>query len=237
MRCWQVEQLRLVNECVGDTQTFSTVVSEAQRLGFEFCSFGMKSPVPLVAPKVAWCSNYPPAWQARYNECQYLRVDPTVAHAIVSDESVVWSDEVFAACPDLRREAGAHGLVHGWAQPRRDARGMVSLLTLARREPPLEPAELAHKADRLQWLSHLCHEGMLKAWGQVLAASVEGELTAREREVLRWSCEGKTSSEVAQILGVTEATVNFHTRAACAKLGATNRTAAAVRAALMGLLW
>ena len=35
----------------------------------------------------------------------------------------------------MREEAKACGLVHGWAQPRRDAAGMVSLLTCARAEP------------------------------------------------------------------------------------------------------
>ncbi|HSI50341.1 MAG TPA: LuxR family transcriptional regulator [Ideonella sp.] len=237
MTCWQLEQLRVVSAAVSPTDTFAAVVAEANRLGFQYASFGLKSPVPIVAPRVAWCSNYPPDWEQLYNKRGYIRRDPTVAHAITSDESVCWSDALFAACPELLENARSFGLNHGWAQPRRDARGMVSLLTLCRSDPPIESAELEQKADRMQWLSHVCHEGMCRIWGHVLQDSVDGSLSARELDVLRWSCEGKTALDIAQIIGIAEATVNYHARSACAKLGAGNRTAAAVRAAVMGLLW
>jgi LuxR family transcriptional regulator len=190
-----------------------------------------------VAPRVLWCSNYPAAWQKRYKEQGYLRRDPTVAHAITSDEPILWSDELFADCPDMRAEARSFGLVHGWAQPRRDALGMVSLLSCVRSEPAITDDELNAKIQRLQWLSYLCHVGMLKHWGPALRGNPETALSDRELEVLRWSCDGKTSADMAQIIGVSEATVNFHMRNACLKLGSGNKTAAAVRAALMGLLW
>lgn len=237
MTFWQLEQLRVVTAAVGPTDTFAAVVAEANRLDFQYVSFVLKSPLPIVAPRVAWCSNYPPDWAQLYNDRGYIRRDPMVAHAITSDEPVRWSDELFADCPDILDNARSFGLNHGWAQPRHDARGMASLLTLCRSDPVIESAEIDQKADRLQWLSHVCHEGMCKVWSHVLQVSVDGSLSARELDVLRWSCEGKTAADVAQILGIAEATVNYHARSACAKLGAANRTAAAVRAAVMGLLW
>ncbi|UXH77465.1 autoinducer binding domain-containing protein [Roseateles amylovorans] len=236
MNCWQVQQLRLVSSAADTDETFQTILAEVNRLGFQYCSFGMKAPVPLIAPRVLWCSNYPEAWKTRYEQGDFLRRDPTVAHAIVSDEPILWSDALFATCPELRLEARAHGLAHGWAQPRRDSRGMVSLLTCARTDPPICEEELQAKAERLQWLSYLCHEAMLKHWDSSLRDKGDLDLSAREREVLRWSCDGKTSADMAQIIGVSEATVNFHMRNACQKLGTGNKTAAAVMAALMGLL-
>ena len=237
MKSWQVSQLRQISTAGTSEETFSVVVTEAAKIGFQYCSFGMKAPVPLAAPRATWCSNYPLAWQQRYNEMGYIRRDPTVAHALVSDAAVLWSDQLFAASPEIRNEAGRHGLVHGWAQPRRDAQGMVSLLTLVRAHPPITPAEEAEKSERLKWLSFVCHEGMLKVWGELLQEGVAAALSGREIEVLRWTSDGKTSEDIAQILGLSEATVNFHVRNACAKLGTTNKTAATVRAALMGLLW
>jgi LuxR family transcriptional regulator len=237
MKCWQADQLRLVGTATDTEETFEAVVAEVTRLGFRYCSFGMKAPVPLVAPRVLWCSNYPIEWQKRYEERGYLRCDPTVAHAIVSDKPVLWSDELFAPCPEMRAEAVSFGLVHGWAQPRRDASGNVSLLTCARPEPAIGADEFAAKSERVQWLSYLCHEGMMKHWGPSLRDEPESSLSDRELEVLRWSCDGKTSADIAQIINLSEATVNFHMRNACTKLGTTNRTAAAVRAALLGLLW
>jgi LuxR family transcriptional regulator, quorum-sensing system regulator SolR len=237
MKCWQLDQLRLIGSAGGTDETFATVLAEVNRLGFDFCSFGMKAPVPLIAPRVLWCSNYPEAWKGRYEQQGYLRRDPTVAHAITSDEPVVWDDALFASCPELRDEARAHGLVHGWAHPRRDARGFVSLLSCARAEPEISEAEAAAKTERFQWLSYLCHDGMLKHWDVALNGTVQAELSQRELEVLRWCCDGKTSADMAMIIGLSEATVNFHIRNACVKLGTGNKTAAAVRAALMGLLW
>lgn len=237
MKSWQADQLQLVVSATNTDETFDTVVAEVSRLGFPYCSFGMKAPVPLVAPRVLWCSNYPLEWQRRYEAQGYLRCDPTVAHAITSDEPVLWSDELFAACPELRVEAKSFGLVHGWAQPRRDAAGMVSLLTCARTEPEVSPQEFKAKQERVQWLSYLCHEGMSRHWGASLRGDPELLLSERELEVLRWSCDGKTSADIAQIINLSEATVNFHVRNACNKLGTSNRTAAAVRAALLGLLW
>jgi DNA-binding NarL/FixJ family response regulator len=57
------------------------------------------------------------------------------------------------------------------------------------------------------------------------------DLNDREIEVLTWVARGKTSAEIAQILGLTKRTVDFHTDNARAKLGAATRTEAAIKAA------
>jgi DNA-binding response OmpR family regulator len=56
-------------------------------------------------------------------------------------------------------------------------------------------------------------------------------LNDREIEVLTWVARGKTSAEIAQILGLTKRTVDFHTDNARGKLGAATRTEAAIKAA------
>jgi len=61
-------------------------------------------------------------------------------------------------------------------------------------------------------------------------------LTEREREVLRWTAEGKTAFEIGLIVGLTERTVNFHIGRVLIKLAATNKTQAAVKAARLGIL-
>lgn len=57
------------------------------------------------------------------------------------------------------------------------------------------------------------------------------DLTDREVETLTWAARGKTSSEIAQILGLTKRTVDFHIDNARMKLNATTRMHAAVKAA------
>jgi DNA-binding response OmpR family regulator len=56
-------------------------------------------------------------------------------------------------------------------------------------------------------------------------------LNGREIEVLTWVARGKTSAEIAQILGLSKRTVDFHTDNARGKLGAATRTEAAIKAA------
>lgn len=38
----------------------------------------------------------------------------------------------------------------------------------------------------------------------------EMRFSKREKEILKWTAEGKTSSEIAMILSISENTVNFH---------------------------
>jgi DNA-binding response OmpR family regulator len=56
-------------------------------------------------------------------------------------------------------------------------------------------------------------------------------LNNREVEVLTWAARGKTSTEIAQILGLTKRTIDFHIDNARGKLGAATRTEAAIKAA------
>jgi DNA-binding NarL/FixJ family response regulator len=64
----------------------------------------------------------------------------------------------------------------------------------------------------------------------------EIHLTDREREVLTWVGRGKTSSEIAIILGIRERTVNFHCDQAMRRLDVINRTQAVVKAIDQGLI-
>ena len=56
-------------------------------------------------------------------------------------------------------------------------------------------------------------------------------LNDREVETLTWVARGKTSAEIAQILGLTKRTVDFHIDNARAKLDAATRTEAVIKAA------
>src|SRR6266404_1573785 len=55
-------------------------------------------------------------------------------------------------------------------------------------------------------------------------------LTARATETLLWLSQGKTNSDIATILGITESTVKKHVQEIFEKLGAETRGAATVRA-------
>ena len=62
------------------------------------------------------------------------------------------------------------------------------------------------------------------------------DLSGREVEALTWVARGKTSAEIAQILGLSKRTVDFHIDNAREKLGAATRTQAVMKAADGGLI-
>lgn len=61
-------------------------------------------------------------------------------------------------------------------------------------------------------------------------------LSAREKEVLDWLKQGKSSWDISIILGISERTVNYHVYNIMQKLGATNRPQALAVAARLGLI-
>lgn len=60
------------------------------------------------------------------------------------------------------------------------------------------------------------------------AESALDELTRRELDVLRGICEGKSNKEIARDLDVQEVTIKLHVKTLSRKLGAKNRTHAAM---------
>jgi DNA-binding NarL/FixJ family response regulator len=61
-------------------------------------------------------------------------------------------------------------------------------------------------------------------------------LSAREIQALTLVAQGRTSFEIAGILGMSKRTVDYHVENACAKLKATTRTQAATKAAIGKLI-
>lgn len=53
---------------------------------------------------------------------------------------------------------------------------------------------------------------------------------------MRWTAAGKTAAEISAIMNLSARTVTFHIGNAVKKLNARNKTEAAVRAAVLGLL-
>ena len=133
-------------------------------------------------------------------------------------------------------EARSFGLQAGLVHTCRDASGVGGMLTLARAGETVTTAEWQAKAGHILWLVQAVHLCMARIVAPKLLPALAVELNQREAEVLRWTGEGKTSGEIADILNITERTVNFHIGKAIAKLNAVNKTAAVLRAAMLGLL-
>lgn len=219
-----------------EAQLFDVIAKLALDLGFTYCAYGMRMPLPLSNPKTIIINNYSKAWQQRYADMQYLTIDPTVAHGLTSTRPLVWSNAMSSSPSQaFWDDAASYGLKTGWAQSSFDAKGMIGMLSMSRSDDALSADELSDKSLRMSWLVQAAHEALAAVIAK-RAPQAPIELTSREAEVLRWTAEGKTSGEVGQIMDISERTVNFHVNNAIQKLGVTNKTAAVIKALLLRLL-
>ena len=92
----------------------------------------------------------------------------------------------------------------------------------------LAPAELVDAVDILM-------SGEIYLPEDALSDMTHG-LTPREVEVVRGIAGGKSNKEIARDLGVQEVTVKLHVKTLSRKLGARNRTHAAMLARDLGLV-
>ena len=228
--------LTALDRAPSEQAVFEALQTEALRLGFEHCAYGLRLAVPVSNPKVITLNNYPVSWQERYMRAGYLNIDPSVRHGRLSQEPLVWTDEVFASARDLWDEAREHGLRVGWAQSSLDGFGVGGMLTLSRSTELLGAQELAAKESEMRWLVQAAHLALSRFMKPRYAVQPETPLTPREIEVLKWTADGKTAADIGAILSISVPTVNFHIKNVVHKMGAANKTAAVVQALLSGLL-
>ncbi|WP_211333133.1 LuxR family transcriptional regulator [Pseudorhodoferax soli] len=226
------EELR---EVTSVDEAFAAIVNAAREVGFDSCAYGYQHPLPFSRSEIFLLNNYAKDWRERYDDAQYLGVDPTVIRARASIEPIVWSNKLFRGAAQLWDEARSFGLRHGWAQSCFSPDGGVGLLSLARGDEPLSELELRVKDIELRWLVNVAH-GALSPWAVSISKRRSRKLTRREIEVLRWAGDGKTADETGRIISRSRFTVDFHFKNAMRKLGVRTRTAALARAAAMGLL-
>ncbi|TVP57559.1 MAG: LuxR family transcriptional regulator [Halomonadaceae bacterium] len=232
----QEEQINGLMRISNEKTLMESMERIVRSLGFDYCAYGLRTPIPVTQPKIVTLNNYSNEWNRHYRSQDYFAIDPTIKHGIRSTLPIVWSDRVFANAGELWADARAAGLRVGWAQASRDHRGSAGLLTLARGGDPLTRSELQDKQPQLVWLAQVSHAALSRLLLPTLAPELEVALSPRETEVMRWSAAGKTAGETADILGISERTACFHIGNALCKLNCTNKTAAAVKAVSLGLL-
>jgi LuxR family quorum-sensing system transcriptional regulator SolR len=242
MRCgesmelpWQDAYQRFQN-AGSEQQLFAQIADLAKNLGFEYCCYGIRMPLPVSKPKVAIFDTYPAGWMAHYQENNFLQIDPMVREGMRSTRLIVWPDAPQEDSRKLWEDARDFGLSYGAAQSSWGAHGVGGLLTISRSTNQLTPVEIDDLTLKMSWLSNMAHALMSQFLVPKLAPEANLVLTPREREVLCWTGEGKTSCEIGQILNISERTVNFHINNILFKLSATNKVQAVVKAIAMGLI-
>jgi DNA-binding CsgD family transcriptional regulator len=123
------------------------------------------------------------------------------------------------------------GVVHHITAPRFGARGLMGYGVLFFRE------QVEHPALRAA-LCMLIWSGVKRATDLARGGSLEraSPLTRRQAEALSLCAQGKSDWDIAQLLGVSEATAHEHMEGAKRRLGVKTRVQAVAKAIQMGWL-
>ena len=236
MNAWLIDLLTAMDGAASERAVYGEILRAAVKLEFEYCAYGVRTPWPVSRPEALMINNYPAHWRERYVRQRYVDIDPTVRRALQSDKPFVWTPKLFASAPAFWEEARGAGLRVGWAQSSFAGASPRGMLTVARSATPLWPTERASKERRLRILTTVAHQRLSQLMLPAQTTRRGAILTKREVEVLQWTADGKTTLEIADLLGLSECTVRFHVRNVITKLNVANKTAAAVYAAMSGML-
>jgi DNA-binding CsgD family transcriptional regulator len=176
-----------------------------------------------------------PEWSRRYVARGYAGSSTIASEMLVTSSSYTWSSVIQrrGINPDQARiwnEASDFGLTDGLFTPVRWSDGGYAAVVLSGHKPVLEDPFLAVSAEVLS--------GYYSSEVRRLtsASATKAVLTNRQRECLAWVRAGKSSADIAGILGISMLTVDEHVAEACRKLGVRSRVQAAVEAALAGII-
>jgi LuxR family quorum-sensing system transcriptional regulator SolR len=237
METWQEDHLNSLLTIESEHQLFDEIALLAKDMGFDYCAYGIQMSVPISRPFVASFDNFSNDRMACQQErSRYLESESRLQIDLKARYEALAPIADGMNAPGLWSEARAQGLHYGWTQFSRDASGSIGMLTLARTVAQLSAYELFENKVKMAWLAQFSHATMSRLLVPKYAPETLITMTLREKEVLRWTAEGKTAYEIGQILAVSERTVNFHINNVVTKLGASNKTQAAVKAATLGML-
>ncbi|AZE96711.1 Transcriptional activator protein SolR [Pseudomonas orientalis] len=217
------------------TSVFEMVVNHTYELGFQYCSFTLSSQAKSNQTDPVHLDNHPIEWRNIYKRAHFFDIDPVVSQCKNSVLPIVWDQKIFSSTPQLWELAQSFGVHLGWTQAVHDFQGVFSMLTLTRGKGEVSAEELYEKAGQVLWLCHAMHAVVAKKYADNAHVNTPAKLTARETEVLKWSAMGKTASEIAAILCLSERTVGFHISSTFKKLGVHNKIQAVLSASKAGL--
>jgi len=200
---WRVDFIDRINNAKSESQVMETATKISCSLGFDYCAFGIQCNSSLTKPATGLFNNYPERWRERYVSENYIAIDPTVSHALSSTTPLVWDEAVFSEARDFWEDARMHGVSAGWGMPTRGQGSTVGLLSFSRPDKAIALPELDAIELRLIYLANLTHAAMGQHWLPKNVPETTCHISPREREVLLWTAEGKTTAETSKIIGIS----------------------------------
>lgn len=233
---WYEEKLNAMSACKDMDDVFHLLQKEASNLGMKHFSWGIRMPFPLPDGRFVAISDYPQEWWTTYSERGYFAIDPTLLKGMTYGLPMWWDDPSLQTSTEFWEEARGHGLREGVAQSVWGANSCGSMLSFSRDADHVTPAERAEIVSKIIFQAQLTHARMTEIILPTALPETTVVLSRREDEVLKLAASGMTSQKIADRLRLSKVTADFHLVSVINKLGVANRTEAAVKAVVLGLV-
>ncbi|AHJ73450.1 LuxR family transcriptional regulator [Kosakonia sacchari] len=232
---WRRDMMSRFQEMTTSQDVYSELQRQTQLLEFDYFSLCVRHPVPFTRPKLSVESSYPQAWMQHYQAENYFAIDPVLKAENFIQGHLPWNDKLFRDATVLWDAARDHGLRKGISQCLMLPNHAMGFLSVSRTSLFGKMMSDDEIELRLQTLVQLSLLALTRLEDQMVLAP-EMKFSKREREILKWTAEGKTSAEIAMILSISENTVNFHQKNMQKKFNAPNKTQIACYAAATGMI-
>jgi DNA-binding CsgD family transcriptional regulator len=225
---------KTLEELKGEVSRFT------RRLGFDTFSAMTVVDRPDGDSEFAAVGNTPSGYRATQEDRSISRVDPVMQHCRLKSVPIMWNQSTYVDVGQGEKweHQAQFGYRCGIAFAMHLPHGRHFLYGVDRDKPlPDCPTELSRLTANLQLFAVHAQEVAMR---MLVSATMEGHelatLTARERECLRWTMEGKTAWELGRILGIAEQTAVRHLYNASHKLGCVNKHQAVLKALRLDLI-
>ncbi|HDR2162752.1 TPA: transcriptional regulator SdiA [Enterobacter cancerogenus] len=232
---WRRECFLRFQQMTTASDVYLELQQQTQALEFDYFSLCVRHPVPFTRPKISVHSTYPGQWMAQYQSENYFAIDPVLKPENFMHGHLPWTDELFAESQQLWDGARDHGIRKGITQCLMLPNHALGFLSVSRASVADNSLIGEEMELRLQMLVQMALTSLLRLEHETVMPP-EMKFSKREKEILKWTAEGKTSAEIAIILSISENTVNFHQKNMQKKFNAPNKTQIACYAAATGLI-
>jgi DNA-binding CsgD family transcriptional regulator len=180
--------------------------------------------------------SFPKEWMKEYLSRNYFQVDAIIRENFSTYEVQNWSVKRKELCRD--KEITSLGLdfglrecwTHGSKPLAKENYG--SMFCFAGKTMKQD----GRTAAILEFLIPHLHIALTHIFGKKRQETGNILLSSREKEILDWLKQGKSSWEISVILGISERTVNFHVNNVMRKLDTSKRQQAVAVAVRLGLI-
>jgi DNA-binding CsgD family transcriptional regulator len=209
---------------------FQVACISARNLGFDYMIHAPVRSHPDASQNWS-ATTYPSEWQKLYVEKKYLQRNPVRVKTLSSHRPFTWSaleatlpksqQELFHDCRDT-------GMIDGVVVPVHGPQGMAIAMGFASTHRDAIHDEV------LPILSLIAHR--LYHAQDVLLPDNPVILTSREIDLITLMVDGMDNFNIADVLCISENSVEWHLKNIYKKLGVKNRTAAVIKAIKIGLI-